>query len=62
MCADITYLTLIFFGIFTHVSERSFIFHAISFFGSVFLIYLAYKIFKSRAIDSSKLKNILKAQ
>ncbi|MGE4547260.1 MAG: LysE family translocator [Desulfurella sp.] len=56
MCADITYLTLIFFGIFTHVSERSFIFHAISFFGSVFLIYLAYKIFKSRAIDSSKLK------
>jgi len=56
MCADITYLTLIFFGIFTHVNKHSFIFHAISFFGSVFLIYLAYKIFKSRAIDNSKLK------
>ncbi|OSS41687.1 membrane protein [Desulfurella amilsii] len=56
MCADITYLTLIFFGIFTHINEHSFIFHAISFFGSVFLMYLAFKIFKSRAIDNSKLK------
>lgn len=56
MCADITYLTLIFFGIFTHINEHSFIFHFISFFGGSFLMYLAYKIFKSRAIDSSKLK------
>lgn len=56
MCADITYLTLIFFGIFTHVNEHSFVFHIVSFLGGVFLIYLAYKIFNSRTISNPKLK------
>ncbi len=56
MCADITYLTLIFFGIFSHIKEYSLIFCLVSFLSGSFLIYLAYKIFKSRIIDSSKLK------
>ncbi len=56
MCADITYLTLIFFGIFSHIKEHSLIFCFVGFLSGSFLIYLAYKIFKSRIIDSSKLK------
>ncbi|MGB9755710.1 MAG: LysE family translocator [Desulfurella sp.] len=56
MCADITYLTLIFFGIFAHINEHSAIFRVLSFLGGTFLIYLAYKIFRSRVIDSAKLK------
>ncbi|MGC9102299.1 MAG: LysE family translocator [Desulfurella sp.] len=56
MCADITYLTLIFFGIFVNIKEQSVIFRIISLLGGVFLIYLAYRIFKSRIIDSAKLK------
>ncbi len=56
MCADITYLTLIFFGIFKHINEHSAIFFILSFFSGTFLIYLSYKIFKTRTIDSAKLK------
>jgi len=56
MCADITYLTFIFYGILSQIKEHSVIFSVLSLCSSLFLIYLAYKIFQSRTLDSSKLK------
>lgn len=56
MSADLTYLTLIFFGFFKNIKEYPLLFNIISCFGALFLIYLAYKIFKARLIEGSKLK------
>jgi len=47
MSSDVIYLFLIMFGLVAFF-KQAFILNALSFFGAIFLIYLAYTIFKSR--------------
>ena len=60
MSADITYLTLILLGLFTFVKNQTFQM-VLGIFGSLFLTYIAYMIYKNRdekiEIDPSKIKD-----
>ena len=57
MSADITYLFLIFFGLLNYINQPE-ILNTLSFFGGIFLLYLAFMIFKNRdkVVDSSSEK------